>query len=435
MIKIAKSMKTFSKIILYFVAIAALSWFLPWIYGVCTPAPATDPFLSFSPLSGKWVVSRTALNEKPVYVEAEPFSSIDYSAAGLTAAERDSLVPQLYYRQLSAHEKLPDSINGKEMSMHSLRTHEAFFNSSPRDLLKRTSGIRLMMESLPERVDLEDPKEAFRISADGIEFIDIATNKVNANRSARFTKAMKARGFQFPGKEFSANVTSRKQYDEGYMMIDSEGKAFHVKQQAGRPFVAAIKLPEGVKASHVFILEENDRSLLGLLTDTEGRLYLIDADGSLYSDRADAATGEAAGHTAIPLPQEAGAVDPEKETIVLMSNIFNRILRFTGEEGTRWRAIDASTGKLIGAIDIPREPSTARKVAKWIFPYTLTFTSLNDSLAYPRIDNFSWRALPLNVVLALILLLLPHYSNKRWGALLTLPLGIYAFIPFLLFRD
>lgn len=65
----------------------------------------------------------------------------------------------------------------------------------------------------------------------------------------------------------------------------------------------------------------------------------------------------------------------------------------------------------------------------------LTFTSLNDSLAYPRIDNFSWRALPLNVVLALILLLLPHYSNKRWGALLTLPLGIYAFIPFLLFRD
>ena len=79
-------------------------------------------------------------------------------------------------------------------------------------------------------------------------------------------------------------------------MIDSEGKAFHVKQQAGRPFVAAIKLPEGVKASHVF----------------------------------------------------------------------NRILRFTGEEGTRWRAIDASTGKLIGAIDIPREPSTARKMAKWI---------------------------------------------------------------------
>ena len=103
--------------------------------------------LSFSPLSGKWVVSRTALNEKPVYVEAEPLSSIDYSAAPLTAAERDSLVPQLYYRQLSAHEKLPDSINGKEMSMHSLRTHEAFFNSSPRDLLKRTSGIRLMMES------------------------------------------------------------------------------------------------------------------------------------------------------------------------------------------------------------------------------------------------------------------------------------------------
>ena len=188
--------------------------------------------LSFSPLSGKWVVSRTALNEKPVYVEAEPLSSIDYSAAGLTAAERDSLVPQLYYRQLSAHEKLPDSINGKEMSMHSLRTHEAFFNSSLRDLLKRTSGIRLMMESLPERVDLEDPKEAFRTTADGIEFIDIATNKVNANRSARFTKAMKARGFQFPGKEFSANVTSRKQYDEGYMMIDSEGKAFHVKQQA-----------------------------------------------------------------------------------------------------------------------------------------------------------------------------------------------------------
>lgn len=42
------------------------------------------------------------------------------------------------------------------------------------------------------------------------------------------------------------------------------------------------------------------------------------------------------------------------------------IERFYSRFYPRWRAIDASTGKLIGAIDIPREPSTARKVAKWI---------------------------------------------------------------------
>lgn len=417
-------MSNFSKIILFFVSIAVLSWFLPWLYALLTPSPAGEPFCSLSPVNGQWIVSRSAPGEKPVIKLCAPFASSEEMENGetITVAVRDSLAPQLYYRQLVAHDKLPDTIAGKETTVHSLRSRELFFNGSPRDVNKRNPGMWLMMESMPPRVDLSDPEEAFRFTADGIEFVKIADNSVNATRSRRFTDAMKSRGFSFPATDLSANVSSKKAYDEGYLMIDSEGKLFHVKQRGGRPFVASVTMPDGAKADKAFIWEESDKSLLGMVVDTEGQPYVIMADG----------------HVARPLPEEAGKVNPRKESIMAMGNLFNLTFRFTGPDGTRWRSFDADSLTLAGALDFPRVRPVAVEIARYIFPYTLAFTSAYDSLAYPRISNFSLKALPLNVLLALILLftgIRRKDSAMKWGALLTVPLGIFSFIPFFLLHE
>ena len=85
----------------------------------------------------------------------------------------------------------------------------------------------------------------------------------------------------------------------------------------------------------------------------------------------------------------------------------------------------------------------SRLVAELMSPYQSGFEKklhcgTNDSLAYPRLTGFSAKALPLNCVLALVLLF-PGMRRKvpllKWGALLTVPFGIFSFIPFMILTD
>lgn len=415
-------MKICSKIILYIVAIAVISWFLPWIYALMFPAPSGEPFCSFSPVNEKWVISQTSPGEKPriMILENEadgPTTTI------ITRDERDSLVPQLFYKELLAHDRLPDTIHGKAVNAHELRSHELMFTSSPRDIVKRDPGVWMMMESMPVRVELSDPTEVFRFTGNGeMEFIDMATNSVIPNRGKRFTETMTQRGFAFPPTDLSANITSRKQYDEGYLMIDSEGKLFHVKQRAGRPYVAAIQMPDDVAAEKAFILEESDRSILGFVTDTDNNFYIIEKDG----------------YCVLPLP--VGKVNPFKENLMCMGNLFNLTFRFTGDGLSRWRAVERTPEgyKLIGSYDYEKPRNTASKIADYIFPYTLSFVSNSDSLVYPRFANISWYAIYLNLLLSLLLLVAQRKDKDSWtyaGVGITVICGIYSFIPFILLKD
>lgn len=415
-------MKSFSKIVLYIVAISVLSWFLPWIYALMFPTPSGEPFCSFSPVNDKWIISQASPGEKPTIMILENEAD-GPTATIITRDQRDSLVPQLFYKELLAHDRLPDTLRGKAVSAHELRSHELMFTSSPRDIVKRTPGVWMMMESMPVRVELSDPTEVFRFTDNGeMEFIDMATNSVVPTRGKRFTETMKQRGFVFPATDLSANITSRKQYDEGYLMIDSEGKLFHVKQRGGRPYVAAIPMPDNAVAAKAFLLEEADRSILGFVADTDNNFYIIERDG----------------YTTFPLP--VGKVNPRVENLMCMGNLFNLTFRFTGNGVSRWRAIERTPEgyQLIGSYDYVKPQTTASKVAAYIFPYTLSFVSNSDSLAYPRFANGSWNALYLNIVLALVLLAVNRKEKNGWifaGAAVTIVCGIFSFIPFILLKN
>lgn len=355
-------MNKFAKIIFWCTVGITLLWFLPWIYALCTPSATDDPFYGFSPVSNDWVSSKDT-----------------------NKSLRDSLLPQLYYRQLLADDRLPDSLCGKELSAHNLRTHEVVFTVAPREIVARKPRVWMMMESMPKTVDLEDPKEVFRFTDDGrMEFVDIATNAINPSRSKRFTETLRARGFAFPAKYLSANVTSRKAYDEGYLMVDADGKVFHVKQQVGRPYVAAVKLPDSVRARYAFIWEQPDCDLLGMIVDESDRPWIIEHDG----------------YRAIPFPDGAGTFDPEAESATVMGNLFNLTCRFSTSEGSRWVAIDADDYRLLDTLTYRRPRPRAAEVADYLFPVVLNYTSTTDSLAYPRLERVSAKALPLWLLIA-----------------------------------
>lgn len=51
---------------------------------------------------------------------------------------------------------------------------------------------------------------------------------------------MTKKNFRFPAIEIVGNPTVKKEYDEGYLLLDADRRLFHLKQVKGRPYVRAI---------------------------------------------------------------------------------------------------------------------------------------------------------------------------------------------------
>lgn len=408
-------MKTVYQIFLTALSVLILSWFLPWIYGLLFPVAVNDPFVAYSPLTDTFIVSESGGGDiYAVDAQGRPVGEI------LSKEDRDSLLPHIYYTQLMAHDRMPDSVAGREVSVPIFKQSQWVFSSSPRDLNKVVAGVNLMMESMPPRVDLEDPEMVFRIKPGKVEFIDIADNRVNAERSRRFTEIFADRGFAYPAKTLSANVTTRKPYDEGYLIADNNGDIFHVKMQAGRPYMVKVAKSDSVVAEHLFILENVDRRQLGLVSDTARRFYVLERDG----------------YRLIPL--EVGEVDPERDRLSVVKNLFNWVVKISTPEGSRWVALDSENYAPLATYSVSYPASGAEVAVGYIFPFELSFTDVTDCVARPRLDFFSWHVVFLNVVLALILLWV--YRRQRASLMMaasgvTLICGIFSFIPFIIFRN
>ena len=84
-----------------------------------------------------------------------------------------------YYRQLLSESRMPDTIKGVAITAENIQHHNFNMRLSPSDVNKTTPKLYMMLESMPKRVDLEEPTEAFRSTDNGLEFIDMETNTVN----------------------------------------------------------------------------------------------------------------------------------------------------------------------------------------------------------------------------------------------------------------
>ncbi len=407
-------MKHAYKIFLTALCILVLAWFLQWLYSLLFPVAVSDPFVAYSPISDCFIVSEPGGGD--IYAVDSEGNRLE---PAISKEERDSLLPHIYYTQLVARDCLPDTINGLPVSVAQFKHSQWVFSSSPRDLNRVPAKIHLMMESMPARFELEDPKEAFRLDGK-VEFIDILTNSVNQKRSDRFTKQFARGGFEYPATALSANITTRKPYDEGYLMADRKGAVFHMKMQAGRPYMARVNKPDSVVAEHLFILENPDTRQLGLVTDSNHNMYVLEHQGYRL------------------LPLAVGKVNPETDRISIVKNLFNWVVKIGGEKGSRWVALDSETYAPLAEYSTTYQTSTAESIEGYIFPFELSFTSVTDCFARPRIDFFSWHFLYLNLALALAMYALKRSKSRRWqltATAATLIFGIFAFIPLICIKN
>lgn len=401
-------MTRYGKLFLYFIVLSALAWTLPWLYGFATPDTRSAPFTLLSE------VNNLFLSNLPIQDKGS-LTMIDSDGRTYTKNEIDSMLPCFYYRQLLSDGRLPDSLHGRPMSPKDIQNGNLILRFSPRDLNRRPAGLYPLLESRSGRVDLEMPSDVFRITADGIQFVDMATNRIDAEKSRIFTQAMEKKGFVFPAVEIAGNPTVRKEYDNGYLLIDRNHRVFRLMMVKGRPFVRETGIDPALRMRHAFVVEPRGRQYFGMLTDQDHRFYVLDSQYRL---------------TRVPVE----SFDPEKESMTLIGNPFNRTIRIDSPEATRWYGIASDDSTLVARRELSFPPTRAQRIAGYIFPFTLSFTSPYDNFVYPRIEGVSPRALILNVLLAALCLIKRGRKAGAIPAAVTLLTGVYGFLAMMLFR-
>ncbi|WP_448789800.1 DUF4857 domain-containing protein [Bacteroides graminisolvens] len=352
-------MLRFSKILFYFILVMLLVWQLPWCYDFFTAKPSKGNFVLYSSVSNDFILTGQQ--------EGKGVVRRDLAGNKYTQDEVDSLLPTFYCRQLMSDERFPDTLHGVAVTPRLIQNENFMFKASPSDINAPRIGLYPLLESRSGRVDLEMPSDVFRFTASGIEFVDMATNRIDADKSARFTDALQKKGFHFPATEIAGNPTTRKDYDEGYVLLDAKGGLFHLKQIKGRPYVRAVQVPDGVKLEHLFITEFKNRKTLAFMTDAKHALYVLTTPYEVLK---------------VDIP----AYDAEKEALTIIGNLFDWTIRVTGLTSDRYFAVNADHYSLISSYTVPtEEESVATKIGRYILPVRLTFTSELDKFVKPRL--------------------------------------------------
>lgn len=352
-------MKRFSQILFYITIALLLVWQLPWCYNFFTAKPGKSPFVLYSSVISDFTLMGQE-GDKGLFRR-------DLAGNAYTQSEFDSILPMFYSRQLMSDERFPDSLHGIAITPRMVQTENFSFRMSPSEINTPHIALYPLLESMSGRVDLTMPNDVFRITNQGIEFIAIASNSIDTQKSRLFTEAMSKKGFQFPAIEISGNPTNRKEYDEGYVLLDANRKLFHLKQIKGRPYVRAVEVPKEIQLDRLFITEFNNHKTYAFMVDVNNRFY------ALQSPTYDVVK------VAIP------AYNPKTDVISIFANMFDWTVRITSPVAETVYALRADDYSLIKSVDMPaHEPTTAETIGKYLLPLRLAFTSATDNYVKPR---------------------------------------------------
>lgn len=333
-------MTLISKIFLAITVVLLLVWQLPWCYGFFFPRTSPSSFVMYSSLLNDFLIN--SHGGKKALLK-------DTRGNTYTQEQGDSLLPAFYMRQLVTDERMPDSLFGEPVNLKAIR--EAFFSFRVRPSMVNAPqlGLYFLLESMPKRVDLSMPDDAFRFRPQGIEFIRMNDNTLEEEKSRTFTDMLKQKGFSFPPLCVAGEPNTRKEYDNGYLLIDASHKLFQLKMTRGLPYVKQLALPDGVTPSQVWITEYADRKSLGFMTDTQHKFYIILADGRVQK-------------TGIP------NFDPRTESIMIIGTLYDWTVRIDNAKGSRFYGINARDFSLLKSYEI-EEPDVRIPGLRFTSPY------------------------------------------------------------------
>ena len=257
-------MKTYNKIVVGLLTLALLSVYVPMLYEYATAESSGIPFTLYSSVENDFVK-----------IDFDDKDNITYQSVGgkiFTEHEFDSILPYFYYRQLSADgRQLPHN-----MSVQQINNTNFFFTSHPDNIKHRRPELYSLLEANPKRLDFEMPPDVFRITRNAIEFTDIKTNKINIEKSKMYTDAMYDAGFTFPAKLVAGNTNVRKEYDNGFLVLDDNSQLFNLKMIDDKPFVQ--KIDHNINIRNMFVTEFPSRRTLAFVCDKDNRFHILTSE-------------------------------------------------------------------------------------------------------------------------------------------------------------
>lgn len=366
-------MKRIGQIFITVSLVALVLWVIPWLYNLMTLKPYSTPFTLYSCI----IHDFTSLDRS----DGKAFQFIDRNGN----IHGDEVQPMFYASILASRGALPDTIEGRPVTMEEIDRNSIIVTSDPKDINRKQSKVHLLMESVPERLELKDPEEAVVSRKDGLYIYDMAANTLLKEKSDAFNAALRDKGFAFPARLFAGNPSDRKAYDEGYLVTDAEGKLFHFKQVDGTMEAEHFTEADRINLKHLIITEFENRATLGYLISADNILYMLKPDGAV-------------------IPTEV-RFDPQKEDLLVVGDMFYYTIKVSDEKGEHFYALRSGDFSLADKMDRPYEFEDEFNLCEYIFPCRLTFTSSNDGWVKPRLQDFSWTGLIVDIVLAVLIIM------------------------------
>ena len=348
------------KYIILALGLIVLAWLLPALYELVFPRTDKTPFVVYSCLDSTFIQFETA-NKQVRY--------IDFRGQEFSKSQADSLLPLFAFRQLVAEGRLPDSLYGVALTPKLIQQNSFHFKTSPKQLNKPAVGLYTLLESASGRVDLSLPPDVFRLTKDGLEFIDCETNQINKAKSLSFSRELTKNGFVFPVQLIWGNSTTRKDYDNGFLLTDANDRLFQLKMVKGTPFVREISTENTQGWKQVFTVEPANRALIGLAVSNDNQLFVVTKEGKTVAVGID-------------------AYDPQEMQITIVGDLFHwTITEYTATD-SRYYAVDARTFEQVARTIVPDpERPLAQKIERILLPVRLRFTSWRTQLVTPNIND------------------------------------------------
>ncbi len=254
-----------SRIVLIITVIFVLSYVFPEYYWMTFEKHHPTPNIIYSALLNDFV--QTVKRDNKIY-------RLDNRGNHVSKKEFEKLAPLFFYRSLYYYEAMPDSLNGVALSYKKIKRNAIFSQIKPSVIQTPVIKLSPLLESVPDGPRLSMPDDFFRIT-ERMEFIDCETNEIIPELTESFTKALKAENFSFPAKNFWGNPNIMKPFDEGYFVLDSNNKLFHVKRVHNKPFVRNVPLPDGIVPVFINVTEMELREFYAIMITEKSEIYLI----------------------------------------------------------------------------------------------------------------------------------------------------------------
>ncbi len=432
-------MKTrIASLCMYLLSICFFAWFLPMFYSLLFVKVVDKTHMFYSPVDNNMVYTEQIL-ERDLKAEEKSenhHSDVVYKNENneyFTRNEFEAKIPFIYYRNMELRKLLPMELHGKSFDRATIQKERRVLEMPARLLDDNVYKEKIypLIDANPGQVALVLPADRIRFYDDEFQFIDSDLNKIDLEQTKIYTKSLLEKGFTFPASGAWANFTTFKPYEGGLFVTDAAGKTFQIVRRNNKLEVKQMPFPKEIVPKKIVIAESKDRKYLGLVLDTEDRMYILhEHDFKL---------------THIPTPNYVSndmdfklIMDPLFITAVYSDNTNIYAQAFKNAEN-----LSSVLEPLHGfKHQMSKSKSTlVSKTADTLFPFSLSFKDLHSNKGqwiFKLSPMYIGFGLLFNVLLAIIYGALFHKHSPRRVILQSgfiVILGIYIFIPFLLMEQ